>query len=156
MLNRMPVVIKSLNINGDLVSKMLCPEFQSEVSEADITLFQETHLLPDQHETLCIPRNYDVFSLPRKYKKLFKKPFGGVAAVVSHSLKAVWCKEISSPDIMVLSLNNSAYVINAYILPEYKDWSSFTDHDPFERLEQLVATLSSSGVPIYVLGDLNA
>ena len=61
---------------------------------------------------------------------------------------------------MVLNPNNSVYVINAYILPEYKDWSSFTftDHDPFERLDQLVSTLSSSDIwisdTIHVLKSL--
>ena len=54
-----------------------------------------------------------------KYKKVFTKQFGGIVVLFKHHFKVSFNKELSSCDVMVLSVNH-LMLVNAYILPEYQ------------------------------------
>lgn len=145
----------SWNINGDLKAKMLCPEFINIILQYDICLLQETHLYPLEHESLKLPENFNVISLPRKYKKTFVKQFGGVIAFYNRHLNISYNKKLSNSDIMVLMLDK-LLLVNAYILPEYQTWDAFTDVDPFQRLQETLTGLQELNQPVLLVGDLNA
>ncbi|PPQ84469.1 hypothetical protein CVT26_007405, partial [Gymnopilus dilepis] len=134
---------------------MLCPEFIQYVTQFDICLLQETHLFPEEHESLIIPEGYEILSWPRRYTELFRKQFGGVAALIKSCLKVKFNKALSSPDIMVLELND-LIVINAYLLPENQTWEPFTDVSPFDCLRELLTALAESDRSVIIMGDLNA
>ena len=143
------------NINGDLKAKMLCPDFINIITQYDICLLQETHLYPLEHTSLNIPNNFEVISLPRKYKRTFKKQFGGVITLFNRNLKVSLNKMASSADIMVLDLEHLT-IINVYILPEYQTWDTFTDLDPFQRLQETLTSMRERNRPIIAMGDFNA
>ncbi|RDB15285.1 hypothetical protein Hypma_004697 [Hypsizygus marmoreus] len=98
-----------------------------------IVLLQETHLRPDDHESLDIPLGFQVFSHTRSYNTIFLHYHGGVLALVADNLAVTPRADLSSPDILVLELD-CLVLINAYIFPEYHKWDSFTDSDPFLKL----------------------
>ena len=105
--------------------------------------------------SLNLPENYDVASLPRKYKKLFTKQFGGVIAFFKRHLKVCFNKDLSSSDIMVLAIDK-LMLVNAYILPEYQTWDPFADVDPFQALQETLTALQGHTSAVFLLGDLNA
>ncbi|KAF8055808.1 hypothetical protein FPV67DRAFT_1659349 [Lyophyllum atratum] len=63
--------------------------------------------------------------------------------------------DFSSPDILVLEFEHF-FLINAYILPEYHKWNSFSDTDPFQKLEDTLMLLAAAGKGLILMGDLNA
>ncbi|KAF8166196.1 hypothetical protein BJ912DRAFT_1068014 [Pholiota molesta] len=64
-------------------------------------------------------------------------------------------KDYCSPDVMVMELEH-LFIVNAYILPEHSDWSTFTQVDPFSKLRETVMTLAELDKPTLLMGDLNA
>ncbi|KAK7050319.1 hypothetical protein R3P38DRAFT_2361496, partial [Favolaschia claudopus] len=79
--------INSWNINGAFPLKMSCPQFRRKIEKFDINLFQETHLRPDQHDTIQLPVGYSILARTRRGRSSFEKSWGGVAAVFKSSLK---------------------------------------------------------------------
>ena len=154
-LNSHNLRILSWNVNGDLKAKMLCPEFLNIITLYNICFFQEAHLYPLEHDLLNLPETFDVISLPRKYKKVFTKQFGGIVVLFKHHFKVSFNKELSSCDVMVLSVNR-LILVNAYILPEYQAWDAFTDVDPFQKLLETLVALQECTQPVLLMGDLNA
>ena len=145
--------ILSWNINGDLKAKMLCPDILNTITQYDICLLQESHLYPLEHLSLNLPISHDVISLPRTYKKTFKKQFGGVIVFFKKTLNVSLNKRASSTDIMVLDLDHLT-LVNVYILPEYQSWDKFSDVDPFQTLQETLTGLQ--GHPVIAMGDFNA
>ena len=143
------------NVNGDLKAKMLCPDFLNTITQYDMCLLQETHLYPLEHKSLNIPESFKVISLPRKYKKAFKKQFGGVIAFYNKNISVSLNTSASSTDIMVLDLEDLT-IINVYILPEYQTWDKFTDVDPFQSLQESLTSLQERNCPVIAMGDFNA
>ncbi|KAF8161624.1 hypothetical protein B0H34DRAFT_796380 [Crassisporium funariophilum] len=133
---------------------MLCPEFRNFLAQYDICILQESHLYPEEHGSLHPMNGHEIASIPRKYKRIFKKQYGGVVAIYKTACK-VKINKLSSTDIMVIELDN-LIVVNAYILPEYQTWDSFADVDPFVCLEEILTALREDPRPILLMGDLNA
>ena len=96
--------VLSWNVNGDFKAKMLCPDFVHNLTQYDICILQETHLYSLDHESLNLPRNYNIMSLPRKYKSMFKKQYGGVAVLYREDLPVKLNKCLSSANVMVLDI----------------------------------------------------
>ncbi|GLB40746.1 putative ribonuclease H-like protein [Lyophyllum shimeji] len=145
----------SLNINGDLALNLLCPTLQRQICNSAVVLFQETHLGPNDHESLDIPSGYQVVSHTRTYRTIFPHFHGGVLALIADNLAVTRRLDLCSPDILVLEFEHF-FLVNAYILPEYHKWDSFSDSDPFQKLEDTLMLLSSTGKGLFLMGDLNA
>ncbi|SJL00953.1 uncharacterized protein ARMOST_04266 [Armillaria ostoyae] len=101
--------IWSWNINGCFLLKLDCPEFADDVTLYDINLFQETHLHPDQHLTIQLPRGYIIYSQVCCPSLSFDKSWGGVAAIVAADLDVTYCEDLS-------------------------DWTMYLESDPLQSL----------------------
>jgi exonuclease III len=145
----------SLNINGDLGLNLLCPNLRRQITSTDIILLQESHLGPNKHDTLDFPDGFQVFSHTRSYNTLFPRYHGGVLTLIADRLAVTQRLDLSSPDIQVLELPNF-FLINTYILPEYHKWDSFTNADPFQKLEDTLMLIAPTGKAVFLMGDLNA
>ncbi|KAK7049162.1 hypothetical protein R3P38DRAFT_3620855 [Favolaschia claudopus] len=63
------ISIQSWNINGDFPLQMSCPNFRKDLTAFDINLFQETHLRPDQEDTVILPHGYSSTDQPAVYAR---------------------------------------------------------------------------------------
>ncbi|GLB35656.1 hypothetical protein LshimejAT787_0212210 [Lyophyllum shimeji] len=149
------VHIKSWNIDGAFTLKMSCPDFRKTLQLFDINFFQETHLRPNQHDTVILPAGYQIFSRTRRPKADFDKSWGGVAAVVSQKLSLKYRQDLSGPDFMVLQIGSTLFY-NVYLLPETSNWPSVLESDPCEALASSLALAHMANFSIILMGDLNA
>ncbi|KAF5378897.1 hypothetical protein D9615_006858 [Tricholomella constricta] len=134
---------------------MSCPEFRSTLELYDINLFQETHLRPNQHDTISLPPHYSILSRTRRPKDDFRKSWGGVAAVFSERLPLQHRNDLSGPDFMVLQMGRTL-IYNVYLLPESATWTQDLESDPCEALAASLALASMAEFHIILMGDLNA
>ncbi|KAK7013297.1 hypothetical protein R3P38DRAFT_2455505, partial [Favolaschia claudopus] len=134
---------------------MSCPDFRKEVERFDINLFQETHMYPDQEDTVELPHGFSIFSRARNTSDLFNEAWGGVAVVYRASLNVEYRKDLSGPDFMVLQLNE-LLVYNTYLLPESSQWAGALEKDPCGALAASLSLAYMTQRNILVLGDLNA
>jgi exonuclease III len=147
--------ILSWNIDGNTALKMSCPSFISKITQFHIVFLQETHLATGEHEALIIPKGWTAINHARVYTQAYRRQFGGILALIRDGTNVTLRKEFWSPDIMVIEIER-LLIVNAYILPEHSDWSSFTQVEPFLKLRESVMTLAQLNKPILLLGDLNA
>ncbi|KAF5339656.1 hypothetical protein D9758_015598 [Tetrapyrgos nigripes] len=136
-------LIKCWNIHGNLPLGLTHPPFQ------------ETHLVPGQEEFLILPEDYYCLAISRTPDVKTMKSFGGVAAIYHSSLNVSLLPHLSSPDIMVLNVDNKFTLVNCYLLPEPSPWRHFTDIHPLQKLCETLPALVASGLPTILGGDLN-
>lgn len=130
-----PVVVMSWNINGDLELKLDDENFVALLKDCDVVLLQETHLLPSQHESLCWPRGYAVYSCPRPFPPHLDQQWGGVLALVRSSVH---------------------HEFRADIAPEGSPALLQSDPDPVERyIGALTACRARASKPVHAYGDWN-
>lgn len=97
---------------------MSCPKAQSDLLNYDFNLFQETHLRPQQHDSIHLPDNYSILSRTRRPKSNFGQSWGGVATITNTArVPSKLRNELCGPDFMVHQ-NGNILVFNVYILPE--------------------------------------
>ncbi|KAF5335817.1 hypothetical protein D9611_009572 [Ephemerocybe angulata] len=150
------VTIQSWNIAGNFAIKMACPDFREDLKKYDINMLQETHLYEGGLEAVDELQEYQMFSVERKYKELFRqKQWGGVVVVARKELGLSVNMQLTSTDVLVLEMDDLVLVA-AYILPEVSDWSMFEEASPFDRLVDVMAVLSQSEKRVLIMGDLNA
>ncbi|KAJ7712283.1 hypothetical protein B0H16DRAFT_1479531 [Mycena metata] len=148
-------LVNSWNINGAFPLQMSCPSFRKKLETFDINLFQETHLRPQQEDTVQLPPGYSILSRTRRPKASFDSSWGGVAAIFRSTLQVQYRQDLSGPDFMVLQLNK-LLIFNVYLLPESSQWTGVLEKDPCEALAGSLALAYTSGLWVVVLGDLNA
>lgn len=148
--------ILSWNVHGDLVVKMLSPEFLELLLMFDIILIQETHLCPEEEETISVPKGFRFFARSRKTVEKWEHQHGGVCVFIRKEFK-VSVSPLSSPDILVLDLGG-LWIINAYILPASSNWSSWTDVSPEDKFLETVrlCSLTASTKKLLIGTDINA
>ncbi|KAJ3545838.1 hypothetical protein NMY22_g2280 [Coprinellus aureogranulatus] len=149
--------IASWNINCDLPLTITEPAVVDVIKANSLTFFQETSLTLDQHRSLVLPAGFDVISYPRPVIASETSHWGGVALVYPSHLKFKLREDLSVADIIVLELDD-IFVINAYISPSNSKWWKWSDRNPEENLEQILAVCSSEyggGKAIVLTGDLN-
>ncbi len=147
--------IHSWNINGCFLLKLDCPEFAEDVMSYDINLFQETHLCPDQHLTVWLPRGYIIYSRVRRPSLSFDKSWGGVAAIVAADLDVIYHEDLSGKDFMVLQIGNRL-IYNTYILPETMDWTMYLESDPLQSLASSLIRAIEGNFEVMFAGDPNS
>jgi hypothetical protein len=81
---------------------MSCPIFRKDLEKYDINLFQETHLRPQQEDTVELPHGYSILSRTQRPRPSFDKSWGVVAAVFQSALKLKYRQDFSGPEFMVL------------------------------------------------------
>ncbi|KAH6870956.1 hypothetical protein BKA70DRAFT_1356972 [Coprinopsis sp. MPI-PUGE-AT-0042] len=101
-----------------------------------------------------------MFIVNRKYRGRFPRRRGGVAALVRKEVGLKMSARWSSQDVLVLE-GGSVVMVGAYILPEYRDWSEWTDVDPWVKLVEVATHFSRNNgdggeKAVLVAGDLNA
>jgi exonuclease III len=148
--------VKSWNIRGNLAVGLTHRGFLHSLRQYDVNLFQESHLMPCQEESLPVPHGYSIWAISRTPCKEFTgRQWGGVVAIARHTLPIRLNEALSGPDLMVLDCGNFS-LINVYVLPSGSPWESWTDTPPWDRFGVTVATLDSLDIPFIVLGNLNA
>jgi hypothetical protein len=93
---------------------MSCPIFCKDLEKYDINLFPETHLRPQQEETVELPCGYSILSRTQRPKASFGSSWGGVAAVFRSTLKLQYRQDLSGPDFKL----NKLLIYNVYLMPE--------------------------------------
>jgi hypothetical protein len=79
------ISIHSWNIRCAFPLQMSCPIFREDLEKYDINLLPETHLRPQQEDTVELPHGYSTLSRTRKPRLSLDKSWGGVAAVFQNS-----------------------------------------------------------------------
>ncbi|KAJ7447712.1 hypothetical protein FB451DRAFT_1411806 [Mycena latifolia] len=134
---------------------MSCPDFRKNLERYDINLFQETHLRPQQHDTIEVPQGYSLLSRTRKPKPSFDKSWGGTAVLIRSGILHKYREDFSGPDFIVVQINKHL-VYNAYVLPESSQYAGVLEKDPEEALAASLALAYSAGFTVSLHGDLNA
>ncbi|KAJ6478783.1 hypothetical protein C8R47DRAFT_1074816 [Mycena vitilis] len=134
---------------------MSCPQFRAELEHYDLNLFTETHMRPNQHDTVDLPEGYKIISRTRRPKASFDKSWGGVATVISQSIPHSTRDDLSGPDFMVVQIGNRL-IYNVYILPESTNWAGHLESDPCKAVENSLALAYMGRFEIVLMGDLNA
>ncbi|KAJ7081486.1 hypothetical protein C8R44DRAFT_905282 [Mycena epipterygia] len=143
------------NINGAFSLQMSCPDFRKDLERYDINLFQETHLRPQQHESIEVSQGYSLVSRTRRPKASFDKSWGGNAAVIRSYIPFKYNEHYSGPDSMAIQINN-LLIYNVYLLPESSQWAGALEKDPCDALAASLALAYNAGFEVTLHGDLNA
>jgi hypothetical protein len=143
------ILIRSWNIDGDLPIKLTYPKIISSIRAHHINLFQETHLHPDQHNSLCIPLGHTCFANSRPPKLSLGMPWGGVLALVSSDLQLEFRCDLSGADFMVIALKD-CLIYNVYMLPKQSNWQKWSETHPCNQLLQSLMKTSSLDVPFLI------
>ncbi|KAK6988377.1 hypothetical protein R3P38DRAFT_3444099, partial [Favolaschia claudopus] len=151
------IKIQSWNIDGSFILLMGCPETQHDLVEYDFNLYQETHLRPQQHDTISVPVGYAVESKTRRPKANFAKSWGGVANVFNAARvpSSKIRNDLSGPDLMVTQVGD-ILLFNSYLLPESSVWEGELERELCSALAASVAMAYAGGFRIIIMGDLNA
>lgn len=113
--------ILAWNIHGE-IDWMLCdPELIRLFSSYDVILLQEMWLLPDGHLSLPIPKGYTFWSCSYPKSQDVDRQSGGLAVMFHSEVSIEWCKELSSPECMVLDLPDMTVTL-LYLPPPGSPW----------------------------------
>lgn len=134
---------------------MSCPDLRKYLENFDVNLFQETHLRPQQHDSIVVPRWYTLISRTRRPKVSFQKSWGGTAILIRSGIPFKHREDLSAPDFMVILINKHL-IYNAYLLPENTPWAGALDKEPCEALGGSPALAYNAGFDDSLPGDLNA
>ncbi|KAJ3803701.1 hypothetical protein F5876DRAFT_71237 [Lentinula aff. lateritia] len=77
----------SWNVHGDLIVKMLSPDFKMLIGEFDVIGLQETHLCPEEEEAMAKLQGYQFFAQSRKAAEPWEHQHGGVCAFVRNHIQ---------------------------------------------------------------------
>ncbi|KAK7051966.1 hypothetical protein R3P38DRAFT_2402283, partial [Favolaschia claudopus] len=136
---------------------LTCPSFCKDITEHDIFLMQETHLRPNQHDSLSFPDGFQLSVNSRKYNNSFQDPWGGVLSLVNENIRLSVRCDLSAPDLTVLELDDEdLFIVNAYIHPEQSVSHSWAGYDPWLKYTETMALLQLTGKGVISMGDLNA
>jgi ribonuclease HI/exonuclease III len=150
------ISIRSWNIDGSFILLMSYPETIELLRKYDFNFFQETHLRPQQHDTVRLPDGYSILCRTRRPKSDFAKSWGGVATVSNSARVPSRLREdLSGPDFMAMQVGD-IILYNDYILPESTNWAGDLDRDPCLALASSIALAYAGGFRILIAGDLNA
>lgn len=152
------LTVASWNIHGNLVLKLASPQSSllAELSNFDLVLLQESHLRPDQHLSLPIPKGYSVHAVSRPLSPHLSQMGGGVLAIMKDTLPFKIRLDLAhGTDIMVIQIGD-LLIINAYVPPTTSSWELWSDIEPVQILEQTLALCYATDNRILLLGDLNA
>lgn len=83
--------------------KLLSPDFIKTFCDHDIILIQETHIWPEEEESIVVPVGFYMLALSRRHRADWQRRGGGVLAFVKEDL-LVKKSQLSMPDILVLDL----------------------------------------------------
>ncbi|KAK1216306.1 hypothetical protein PQX77_021071 [Marasmius sp. AFHP31] len=99
--------LASWNINGNFALKSQYEEIVSLIEKHDVVVFQETWLMPDEHNTIKLPQGYDIVSAPRDLSNKGMQSGGGVAIVYKAQLARMFKvrHELCTEDLIVLDLS---------------------------------------------------
>ncbi|KAK7037982.1 hypothetical protein R3P38DRAFT_2770324 [Favolaschia claudopus] len=118
---------------------------------------QETHLRPNQHDSLNFPDGFQLSVNSRKYNNSFQDPWGGVLSLVKDNIHMSARSDLSAPDLTVLELEDEdLFIVNAYIHPEQSVSHSWAGYDPWLKYTETMALLQLTGKGVISMGDLNA
>lgn len=150
------ISVLSWNIGGGLAAGLTHPNFRAYTAHHQILLFQETHLLPDQADTLDIPDNFRLLSRERRIASHLGRQWGGVAALVDRKLPVTLRSDLSGPDLLALDFGDFI-LLNVYLLPEGSPWQHWSAIHPVEKLASVLdaVALVDSDKPVYMIGDMN-
>nr|GAT43214.1 predicted protein [Mycena chlorophos] len=131
------------------------PDFRATLSSFDINLLQETHLRPNQHQSVSLMNGYSIISRTRRPNASFAQSWGGVVVIAKASLPLRCRDDLSGPDFLVLQMNN-VLIFNIYLAPENSESLEKLEKDPCDTLESLLILARNAGFWIVILGDINA
>ena len=144
------------NVNGNLCLKIRECDFLASLSDCDIALLLETWLHPAQEVTLPLPPGFLLVARSRPTNNQLSRQWGGVAVLYRVDIPLTVVQGVSAPDLLVLDLGFS-FVVASYLPPKGSNWHAWTDVDPEQRLQEVLAYCAASGSKLVLLaGDLNA
>ncbi|TFY75202.1 hypothetical protein EWM64_g8810 [Hericium alpestre] len=149
------VTIVCLNVHGDLLLKLCMPAFVSWAFSHDILVLQETHLVPEQHDSLPYLASHSCLPFSRPASSHFCSQGGGVLVFVHHGLPFHVRPDFCEPDLTVVNFD-SFLLIAAYVPLPSSPWHAHSLVSPFSHFEEVVSSCAASMRPLLVLGDLNA
>ncbi|KAG6824923.1 hypothetical protein H0H92_005398, partial [Tricholoma furcatifolium] len=147
--SRMPTcyTLIAWNVHGNLALKLRDNEF--------VAFLQETWLYPGEEDTFLLPPHLQMVAFPRPMPPDMSKQWGGVAVVYQRGLDLAVDDKLSGPDLFVGRVGG-VLLIGAYLLPQSTAWDAWTTVNPEQRLYDTVACSAASGLPMVIMGDLNA
>lgn len=149
------ICILSWNINGRLLLKLLAPAFCSIITQADVILLQETHLLTHQEELLQL-EGYEIVGVSRKSTLPFTNPGGGVVTCIRSPIPFEHLSQWDSTDLLVVKVADTI-LINVYCPPANSPALSQFVSSPLHRISEVITVLQSDpSLRILIAGDFNA
>ncbi|TFY78660.1 hypothetical protein EWM64_g5349, partial [Hericium alpestre] len=148
------ITITCLNVHGDVLLKLCMPSFVSWAFSRNVLVLQETHLVPEQHDSLPYLPSHSCLPFSQPASPHFRSQGGGVLVFVCHGLPFRARSDLCEPDIAVVDFNTFV-LVTAYIPPLSSPWHAHLPILPYSCFEKVVTLCAASARPLLVLGDIN-
>ncbi|KAF5349812.1 hypothetical protein D9758_010234 [Tetrapyrgos nigripes] len=147
--------IWSWNVNGHFDTNLSHPDFSKLFDGIDVFFIQETHYYADG-DNVPTPPGFTLYSYARACSDL-AHPWGGVATFVRSHLNPHVRDDFSRLDLLTIEVNGTL-LMNTYVLPHRSrlNWRDWTNIDPWLFLLSKIHLANEQGLPLILLGDLNA
>jgi exonuclease III len=151
--------IMAWNIHGSVQAKIGESDVRALVTEHDIVLLLETHLLPGAEDVLDLPPGYAMAARSRRQRTDLHRAGGGIVALYREHLGVAIRDDLTPsavPDLIALSIQD-ILIVGVYLPPETSNWNGWTSVEPFQRLHDVLQLCTAlEGKRVVLMGDLNA